>query len=87
MTELGVTEHFGDSAEEGFTEHESETLPLNPATDVMLKVELADPPGLILFGENAEAEIEKSGFAGAILKITPLPEEPHDGSPPVEALP
>ena len=87
VMEPGLSEHWGARAGVGVTEQESVIEPLNPATVVMVKVELEDPPGLICFGESPEAESEKSGVTGAILNITPQPAEPQERSPPLAVLP
>jgi hypothetical protein len=86
-TEPGLIEHCGARVGAGCTEQESVTEPLNPAMALMLKFEVEDPPALIVLGENAAAESEKSGLVGAILKITPQPPVPHERSPPLAALP
>jgi len=56
--ELGLSEHFGDSGDDGCTEQVSAMSPLNPL-GVMRTVEVADAPGLTGFGVSAEVEIEK----------------------------
>ena len=46
--------------------HDRATEPLNPATGVTVTVEVAEPPGLTLAGDSADAAIVKSGTAAPV---------------------
>jgi hypothetical protein len=61
VSEEGLNEHAGASAGAGLTEHVSWTALVNPPTEVILTVEVADCPATIEAGTGPAADAEKSG--------------------------
>jgi hypothetical protein len=58
--EAGLSEHVGVDDSAGATEQASETAPLNPSSEPMVTVALADLPRGSGFGVSTISEIEKS---------------------------
>lgn len=68
LVELGVIEHVGAKAGEGWTAQDRATEPLKPPTDVIVTAEVEELPGLTVEGVRPEARSVKSGF-GVRLKV------------------
>jgi hypothetical protein len=64
-TEVGATAQVGPVAVAPATLQVRATVPLNPATDPTVIIEVADAPGATLAAEIAPAESVKSGTAAA----------------------
>jgi hypothetical protein len=64
-TEVGANAHVGAGVPPPVTAHVSATVPVKPAVEPTVIVEVADPPAATEAGEIAPAEIVKSGVAGA----------------------
>jgi len=64
-TEVGDNAHVGAGVPPPVTTQVSVTVPVKPAVEPTVIVEVADPPAATEAGESAPAEIVKSGVAGA----------------------
>jgi hypothetical protein len=64
-TEVGANAHVGAGVPPPVTTQVSVTVPVKPAVEPTVIVEVADPPAATEAGESAPAEIVKSGVGGA----------------------
>ena len=65
-TEVGTRAHVGAGVPPPVTAHVRATVPLKPAVEPMVIVEVADAPGATVAAESAPAVIVKSGVTGAL---------------------
>ena len=68
VAEVGFSEHVGANATDGSTLQENCTSLLNPPTELMVTVELAECPADTEAGDGAPAESEK--FGGLVFSTT-----------------
>lgn len=61
VMEAGLIEHCGAIPEDGCTKQDRATEPLNVEIAVIVTVEVEDPPGLIVLGENATKKFQFPG--------------------------
>jgi len=62
VIEPGLIEHVGVDVDDGSTEQERATDPMNAANALTFTVEVDDSPGLTRLGASPEAASEKSGL-------------------------